>query len=124
MEVQRRGAGEVGRLDRAHDRPAAGARLEPDEPLYLEQAEGFPQGTAADGVLLGHRRLERQPRAGSQTEGDDVVHDVEGDPLRCLGSATAVVALDVADGHLGSARGPPRSREFAILRGHFASGSK
>ena len=77
VEVQRGGPGEVRRLDGADGGPAARARLQVDEALHLEEAQRLPQRRPADAVLLGHRRLERQPGAGAQAFGDDVADDVE-----------------------------------------------
>ena len=76
MVVQRRGASEVGRVDVADDRPAAGPSADRDQPLDFEQAQTLPEGFAADTVLDEHRGLGRQPVALRQALGDDVIDDV------------------------------------------------
>ena len=97
------GAGEVGRAGLLQDRAAAGARLERDHALELEEAQRLPQGAATGLVALEHGPLGQEQVAGLELGGDDVADD----------------ALRNQHGRLGRARGPVETRcDLAHVRRH------
>src|SRR5271165_49412 len=91
VQVQGGDLGQVTRVDRGDDRPAAWSRLEPDQFLDFQQAQGLAQRCAADPVVREHGSLGRQGVTGAQVPRDDIAHDRRGHGLGRLGRPPGLV---------------------------------
>ncbi len=63
----------------AHDGAAAGAGLDPERALELEEAERLPDGGTCHSELLHHPMLGVELRARPQAPAPDLAHELPGD---------------------------------------------
>ena len=94
VEVQRGGAREVARVEGSDERTAAGAALDVDDALDLEQAQRLAQRLAADLVPYEHLGLGQESVTDADAAREDVVDDAGGRGLGGLrGSAPRVLGV-------------------------------
>ena len=97
LEVEREHAREVVRSGNVHDGAAAGAGLDPECALELEEAERLPHGGARHAELLDHPVLGGELRAGSQAPAPDLADELPGDADGgALGLSLSAHPLDVS----------------------------